>query len=226
MKKYSLAIFCLLIIVYPIFAQLDDKTEFSSTQDNICRYSTSQKDLDSELFLPQYNDLASNPNLGITLSDWNKSFLSIDRFFHLDINGDEIVSRDEINQDSAMGEVIRYEQNLADVSKYKDLFPDYNQQLKKLPLTQKPEEKIAYFLAKKSKEEKIPTKTYIQLKQGQQINKKVDLGTYSYLQLKNIQEEQSLNLQIYGLAILLITAIVSFLTLAIVQSKQNNQAII
>jgi len=214
----------------------EDKTLFTIHPDSFQRYSTSGKDKAEGFFLPQYNEIAGNPEKGITWEDWQKQALSKERFISLDGDSDNIISKEELNQDPFMGQATIHQQDIELIAKAcKKEFPDYKERLRVLK-TQYPKlkaenldnrfedvqyainldvytkENLPLDLFSESGSEEMATKTYIQLKQGQAIKKNVDLGSLAFLSMKDQKEEESLFLHIFGLAAIGLIAVVTFVS--------------
>lgn len=214
-----------------------DRTIFSIHPQSFQRASTSSKDKAEGYFLPQYQELASQPEVGITRSDWKKYPLSLERFVKLDENEDDIISQEELNKDPFMGESKTYKQDSSLIAKVcREDFPDYKERLRRiqnqyprlrsegssdgrfddfeyaLNETLYPKEKLPLELFSQSGSQEIASKVYLQAKNGQIIRKKVDLGSLAWLLLKEDEEERSWTLPIFGLAVFALVAVVMLLT--------------
>ncbi len=212
----------------------EDKTLFTIHPYSFQRSSTSSKDKAEGVFLPQYNDIASNPERGITWEDWQKHDLSKERFISLDSNSDDFISKEELDQDLFMGQAPVHQQDMDLIARAcKKEFPDYKERLRVLK-NQYPRlksdgldnrfEDVQYAINKdvytkdalplslfsETGSEEIATKTYIQLKQGNAIRKNVDLGSMAYLAMQDQKEEENLFLHIFGLVTL---GLVAFITI-------------
>lgn len=208
----------------------EDRTRFSDMPNCYRRLSTSEKDKKSGLLLPKYDDVASDRDKGITIEDWEKVYLSPKSFQLLDENGDDLITREELEKDKFMGDVQIHYQTKDLIKKYcKTDFPDYNERAKLLKQKgyQDVEKTASYVVNKKisfDKEEiptamlseypgssEVATKTYIQLKHGFAMNKKVDVGTYALLLMQDQKQEDSLSMHILTAVILLLSGIITFL---------------
>lgn len=243
MKKNSfflmIAIFMVGFLFLEPFAwgQTDeDKTIFTIHPDSAQRYATSSKDKGDSFFLPQYSEIAGNPEKGITWEDWQKHALSKERFIKLDSDSNDILSKEELDQDPFMGQSQLHQQDMEAIAKAcKKEFPDYKERLRILK-NQYPKlkaenldnrfddvqyalnkdvytkENLPLSLLSESGSEEIATKTYIQVKQGQTIKKRVDLASLAYLSMKDQKEEESLLLHIFSLATVTLVAMVTFVS--------------
>jgi len=231
----AISLVCLLFLETFVQAQ-EDTTVFSIHPYCFQRYSTSQKDKTEGLFLPQYSDIASNPESGITWSDWQKSDLSRERFLRLDTNSDEIITKEELDQDPFMGQSQLHRQDIEWIAKScKKEFPDYKDRLQVLKNQYPklkgenldtrfdevqyalnnniyPKEALPLHLLSESGSEEIATKIYIQAKQGQAIRKSVDLGSFALLCMQDQKQEESFLLHIFGIATLGLVVFVTFIS--------------
>ena len=218
---------CFISLAITCFAQdLEDKTRFSIYPDSFRRYSTSAKDRAEGNLMPQYEDLASNPQTGITPEDWQKNYLSKKRFQKLDTDGDGLIQPEELDQDRFMGKADLTQQTASLIAQTcKKIFPDYRQRMRTLSrrpyvnfdATEYVLNKSIYPIKKlpisllSSDASHVATKIFIQVKDGRLIKKKVDLGNYALLLMQNQEYNNSFTIYILALIIIVLIAVVTLL---------------
>lgn len=149
----------------------------------------------------------------ITLKDWRKSYLSPHRFVALDQPPETdpfvgLLSRAELNMDPLQGEAVLCEQGEAEIQKRCSGIPGQKEKSQALQrMGYKDLARAQCVMDKRLSEDggngAFPprTKTYIQLRNGKAIFREVDLGTYNYLRMRDLEADTSLDLYI-GLAVL------------------------
>lgn len=227
--KNSFIWFVIFILILGV-AQAQDQTRFSTYPYSHRRYITSEKDKDSKVLLPQYDELASKGGDGITLEDWQKYLLPKERFDELDIDGDGKISREELDKDKYMGKTELHTQNKNLIRKMcKDKYPDYSRKISELKnlgyrdidrsqeyILNKniyvPEEtkNIPYEICSETSNE-VATKVYINVKDGKLTKKHVDLGTYALLLIQDHEEQSSVTAYIFGVILIALVMAVTIL---------------
>ncbi len=208
----ALAVFVNFLDAQPI----EDRTIFTITPENFCRYATSTKD--QELFLPKYEDIAKDPATqklrDVTLQVWQSNLLSAELFLLLDKDKSDIISKEELDEDRFMGDVQLQQQTLDGLGKE---YPDYQQRLQRLARNpyKKPETVKEFYVPKTEVSEAslIPTKTYITLHHGHVMEKQVDLLSYTSYLLQEQRAAESKTLHIGFFAFIIMTGIITFILL-------------
>lgn len=223
-------IVCLFLGWVCILGLSSQQVRFTDESGNFCRYPGSSE---SDPFPLQYNAIASNPNKGITLEDWEKHGLPLTRFIMLDQpvddptgktgykwQGDWILTAEELDEDQFMGS-----------TKVLSLTP-------KTPSNKKPgrrsstkpkiDEPVEVVVSNRSSAPNVDVdsylcKTYLTLLQNILIVEKVSLT--KYVELNNEEEEykNSLFLPLGGLLLLVIAGVVTGIVLMLQSPGSSNK---
>lgn len=218
-----------LILILGI-VQAQEKTRFSTYPKSSRRFSTLEEEKDKNIYLPQYDDLVGKEEDGITLENWQKFLLPKEKFDALDTNSDGKISRKELDQDDFMGSTEIHVQDSNLIRKIcKEKYPDYKRRINELrklgykDINKKQEyilnkniyvpkstKMIPYEIRSETSNE-VATKTYINVKDGKLIKKRVDLGSYVLLQIQDHDEQSSFTAYIFGIILIALIMAVTIL---------------
>jgi len=222
-------IVCLFLGWICILGLSSQQVRFTDEPGNFCRYGTSE----SEPFPLQYNAIASNPNKGITLEDWEKHGLPLIRFIMLDQpvddptgksgykwQGDWILTAEELDEDNFMGS-----------TKVVSLTPKSpaNRKPGRRPSTKpKIDEPVDVVVSNRPSAPNVDVdsylcKTYLTLLQNILMVEKVSLTKYVELNNEEEQYKNSLLLPLGGLVLLVIAGAVTGILLMLQSAASSNK---
>lgn len=222
-----------LCLVFPwAWAQEEEKTLYSNSPNSFRRLATASQDKKEGVFLPTYSELASDPEKGVTLEDWQKYFLSEARFYALGANpNDNTLSRQALAGDNLQGETQLLEQGSTLIEQCCKDIPNYRVKLRQLkksyPELDQPVKYIVDKQAKLTGREfctypgcgEVRTKTYIQARHGRAFTKHVCLGHYALFLLQDYDRDSSVTPYIVGVILVGLIVAATILIPVIISKK-------
>lgn len=226
------------LCVFKILAQDPEANRFTIEEANFCR--TASSSLDNNPFPPQYSTIVKKDSQKITLEDWEKNCLPLEKFLYLDTittssskqtnegwHGDWELTKAELDADLFMGSVQSATQ---DTSSLRTKIPDYHQYIRRIPENRRPnitEEMLVsnYTEPPRSLQnlnlelyktlDSYPTKTYTTLLQDIIFTQKVSLAKYTELHIEEQKYKDSFTIHIGFFLILVMVALVTELLLVL-----------
>lgn len=167
-----------------------------------------------KIFPPTYDELRSSDK-GVSLSDWTFHMLPRTTFDSLNTEkskeGEEYLTEEELNADPLMGAAERKTQNRDSViaALRENKVDNYQERLKRL-------DRLGYdikdesFYVDPNDPRPVGTKTYVGVKNGEVVVKKVPLDEYVLMLIKDEDEENPTALYVLGLILIVVTGISTF----------------
>lgn len=192
--------------------KLLDQGKFEQAKKKLAEYFA------GKVFLPNYDDMASSKN-GVSLSDWNFHMLPRTLFDILntdrstDTAEEKYLSREELDKHPLMGTAVQQKQDrTALIQNLKKTVEDYKERLDNLKsLGYDISDETFYIDADNKSPDQVPTKTYVNVKNGELVIEELPLNEYVNTLIRDQDEENPFSLYLLGLVLICLTATATFI---------------